>query len=153
MRRRRGRGIRRRLTGRRSMMMSVSAVVRAGSWWCVTAEAVPRSTTSTVWSCPNLHMVSRGGDLKGDRTNDKDTCLIWDSGFCSNTKLVSAYACYILEFFKLLNICTIYTFVWNCCKIPHDVMLSVMFLLLIYCTLLFLHVQIQICNSFDSEEL
>lgn len=31
-------------------------------------------------------------------------------------------------------------------------MLSVMFLLLIYCTLLFLHVQIQICNSFDSEE-
>lgn len=32
-------------------------------------------------------------------------------------------------------------------------MLSVMFLLLIYCTLLFLHVQIQICNSFDSEEL
>lgn len=35
----------------------------------------------------------------------------------------------------------------------HDVMLSAMFLLLIYCTLLFLHVQIQICNSFDSEEL
>lgn len=32
-------------------------------------------------------------------------------------------------------------------------MLSVMFLLLIYCTLLFLHVQIQICDSFDSEEL
>lgn len=32
-------------------------------------------------------------------------------------------------------------------------MLSVMFLLLIYRTLLFLHVQIQICNSFDSEEL
>lgn len=32
-------------------------------------------------------------------------------------------------------------------------MLSAMFLLLIYCTLLFLHVQIQICNSFDSEEL
>lgn len=31
-------------------------------------------------------------------------------------------------------------------------MLSAMFLLLIYCTLLFLHVQIQICNSFDSEE-
>lgn len=31
--------------------------------------------------------------------------------FCSNTKLVSAYACYILEFFKLLNICTVYTFV------------------------------------------
>lgn len=21
------------------------------------------------------------GDLKGDRTNDKDACLIWDSGF------------------------------------------------------------------------
>lgn len=32
-------------------------------------------------------------------------------------------------------------------------MLSAMFLLLIYCTLLFLYVQIQICNSFDSEEL
>lgn len=32
-------------------------------------------------------------------------------------------------------------------------MLSAMFLSLIYCTLLFLHVQIQICNSFDSEEL
>lgn len=41
----------------------------------------------------------------------------------------------------------------NCCKISHDVMLSVMFLLLIYCTLLFLHAQIQICDSFDSEEL
>lgn len=32
-------------------------------------------------------------------------------------------------------------------------MLSVMFLLLIYCTLLFLHVQIQICDSFDSEDI
>lgn len=32
-------------------------------------------------------------------------------------------------------------------------MLSAMFLLLIYCTLLFLHAQIQICDSFDSEEL
>lgn len=42
--------------------------------------------------------------------------------------------------------------IYICMKLL-QVMLSVMFLLLIYRTLLFLHVQIKICNSFDSEEL